>query len=113
STRQEKLDALLAHGLDTAVLANGPGFAAKGLEATDGKGVQLAINIVGGTLFEDCLASLAIGGRLAIVGHVDGAKGSHIDLATLHAKRLSIYGVSNKFRTPAERAELIKNMKKD
>lgn len=113
STRQEKLDALLSHGLDIPLLAAGPGFAQKVLESTGGKGVQLAINIVGGSLFEDCLASLAIGGRLAIVGHVDGAKDSRIDLASLHAKRLSVFGVSNKYRTPAERAELVRDMKKD
>src|SRR5690606_25396153 len=77
------------------------------------KGVQLAINIVGGSLFEDCLASLAIGGRLAVVGHVDGTKDSRIDLASLHARRLSVFGVSNKYRTTAERVELVRDMKRD
>ena len=113
STRQEKLDALVAHGLDVPLLVSGPGFADQVLAATDGKGVQLAINVVGGTLFSDCLASLAIGGRLAIVGHVDGSKSSQIDLAALHAKRLSVFGVSNKHRTTAERVELVANMKRD
>ena len=104
---------MLAHGLDIPLLSTGPGFADKVMEVTDNKGVQLAINIVGGSVFQDCLSSLAIGGRLAIVGYVDGMKESHIDLAKLHARRLSIFGVSNKYRTPAERIELVQRVKKD
>lgn len=100
----EKLGQLQALGLDVGLQVRGGGFRAPALEATGGKGVDLAANLVGGTAFPDCLAALANQGRLAIVGYVDGTFGSTIDLSTVHAKRLEIFGVSNTHLTSAERA---------
>ena len=46
---------------------------------------------------------LAYQGRLAIVGYVDGCLQAPLNLDTLHAQRLRIFGVSNRHRTPPER----------
>jgi NADPH:quinone reductase-like Zn-dependent oxidoreductase len=48
---------------------------------------------------------MAFQGRLATVGYVDGVLKAEIDIEALHAKRLSLFGVSNKLRTPEQRAE--------
>jgi NADPH:quinone reductase-like Zn-dependent oxidoreductase len=104
SGSQAKLDALAAHGLDVALCTRGPDFHDAVMRATDGKGVNLVINAVGGTVFAECLRSLAFEGRLATVGYVDGVLDATIDLQALHARRLVLFGVSNKLVGEAQRA---------
>jgi NADPH2:quinone reductase len=101
----EKLDRLKSLGLDVGILSRGSDFAAQALDATRGKGVDVAVNLVGGTAFPGCLASMANQGRIAIVGYVDGVMKSEIDLESVHGKRLQIFGVSNAHLTAAERAQ--------
>ncbi|MEY2730876.1 MAG: hypothetical protein RL584_2002, partial [Pseudomonadota bacterium] len=100
-----KLERLKALGLDVGVATRGPDFTPAVLEATQGHGVQLAINTVGGSVFGACVQSLAFEGRLAMVGYVDGQLSAPLDLQALHAKRLSLFGVSNKLRTAAQKAQ--------
>jgi len=101
----EKLAKLKAIGLDVGIQARGGGFADKVKEATGGKGANLAVNLVGGTAFPDCVRALANQGRVAIVGYVDRTLKSEFDLEAVHGKRLQIFGVSNAHLTAAERAE--------
>ncbi|HEX5477274.1 MAG TPA: zinc-binding dehydrogenase [Burkholderiales bacterium] len=99
----EKLDRLKREGLDVS-LHTRKEFSKSVLEHTDGKGANLAVNTVGGTLFAECLRSLAFEGRLAIVGYLDGVLKGEIDLEAVHARRLRIFGVSNKLRNAEQRA---------
>jgi NADPH:quinone reductase-like Zn-dependent oxidoreductase len=100
-----KLAVLRRIGLDLGLAAHG--FAPAVLEASGGRGADLAVNAVGGSVFAECLRALAFEGRLAMVGLVDGVLHAELDLATLHAKRLALFGVSNKQRTPAQRAAAV------
>lgn len=77
-----------------------------------GKGVDLVINIVGGSVFAECIRTLAFEGRLATVGYVDGVLHADMDIEALHAKRLKLYGVSNKLRTLEQRAQALPEFKK-
>ncbi|MGE5526090.1 MAG: quinone oxidoreductase family protein [Rhodospirillaceae bacterium] len=104
SSSAEKLARLKAMGLDVGIPARGAGFANEAVAATDGKGVDLAVNLVGGTAFPDCIASLADFGRLAVVGYVDGLMKAGLDLESVHGKRLQIFGVSNAPLSTAQRA---------
>ncbi|MFC1816412.1 zinc-binding alcohol dehydrogenase family protein [Thermodesulfobacteriota bacterium] len=108
SGSSEKLERLKSLGLDVGISSRGSDFAAQTLEVTRGKGVDVAVNLVGGTAFPGCLASLANQGRLAIVGYVDGVMKSEIDLEPVHGKRLHIFGVSNTHLTAAERARAMR-----
>lgn len=101
----EKLARLQALGLDVALHTRAPDFSAAVLEATGGRGVGLCVNTVGGSVFAECLRSLAFQGRMAIIGYVDGQLRAEIDLQLLHTKRLMLFGVSNKLRSPEQRAE--------
>lgn len=109
----EKLARLKTLGLDAGIQARGGDFAVKVMAATGGKGANLAINLVGGTAFADCLAALANQGRLAIVGYVDRVMKAEIDLAAVHGMRLKIFGVSNAALTPAERAEATRGFERE
>lgn len=109
----EKLERLKPLGLDVAVPTRGGNFAAAVMEATGGRGANLAVNTVGGTVFPECVRSLAFQGRLAIVGYVDGSLDSEIDLDAVHARRLAIFGVSNKLRTAEQRAATVRGFVAD
>jgi NADPH:quinone reductase-like Zn-dependent oxidoreductase len=74
------------------------------MQASGGKGVDLVVNNVGGTLFAECIRSLAFQGRLATVGYLDRVMKAELDLDALHAKRLKLFGVSNKLRGAQQRA---------
>jgi NADPH:quinone reductase-like Zn-dependent oxidoreductase len=108
SGSEEKLKKLSFLGLDVAIHTRKGDFSKTVMEKTEGKGANLAINTVGGTVFPEIIRSLAFEGRLAIVGYVDGALKSEIDLDALHAKRLRIFGVSNKLRNAEQRAGTVK-----
>ena len=53
------------------------------------------------------VAAMAFEGRLATVGYVDGVLQADLDLAALHAKRLTVFGVSNKLRSKEQRASTV------
>ena len=112
SGSQEKLNELDKLGLDLGICTRDPNFHEAVMKATDGKGVNLVINAVGGSMFAECIRSLAFEGRLATVGYVDGVLKAEIDIEALHAKRLSLFGVSNKLRTAEQRAESLPAFKK-
>ena len=75
---------------------------------TGGQGVNLIVNTVGGSVFAEAIKSLAYQGRMAIVGYVDGVLHGDIDLDAVHAKRLRIFGVSNKLRNAEQRAATVR-----
>jgi NADPH:quinone reductase-like Zn-dependent oxidoreductase len=109
----DKLQRLRALGLDVPIHSRKPDFHDAVMKATDGKGVNLVVNNVGGTVFAECIRSLAYEGRLATVGYLDGSMKSEIDLDALHSKRLKLFGVSNKLRTAPQRAATVEGFKKD
>lgn len=108
-----KLDALRKVGLDEGIVTRGADFVEAVKRFTDGKGVQLAINNVGGSVFDALMQSLAYMGRLAQVGHVDGIKRAEIDVDDLHSRRLKLFGVSNRYRTAEQRAQTIDGFIRD
>jgi NADPH:quinone reductase len=104
SGSQEKLDKLKAQGLDVGLATRAADFHDAVMKATGGKGADLVVNTVGGSVFAECVRAMAFEGRLATVGYVDNTLEAKIDIQALHAKRLTLFGVSNKMRTPEQRA---------
>ncbi|HEY0338520.1 MAG TPA: zinc-binding dehydrogenase [Burkholderiales bacterium] len=113
SGSEAKLAKLRALGLDVGICARGEDFSGRALEATGGKGVDLAVNLVGGTVFDACQKSLGDFGRLAVVGYVDGVMKAELDLESTHGKRLEIFGISNAPLTTAMRAEATRGFNRD
>ena len=100
----DKLAKLRDVGLDLGLHTRKPDFGAAVMQATDGHGADLVVNTVGGSVFAECLRCMAFEGRLATVGYVDRVLEAPIDLQALHAKRLTLFGVSNKLRNADQRA---------
>ena len=114
STSPRKLERLRELGADAGVaVARGEDFSARVLEATADRGVDVAVNLVGGTVFAACQRSLATFGRLVIVGYVDGVMSAEVDLEAIHTKRLEIVGISNAPLSPAMRAEATRGFNRD
>jgi len=109
----DKIAKLKALGLDVAIATRGADFAPKVKEATGGNGVDLAVNLVGGSQFAECVRSLARHGRLAVVGYVDGVHKAELDLSAVHVNRFEIFGVSNAKLTAEERAAATRGFVRD
>ena len=109
----DKLARLKKLGLDLGIRTRAGDFHDAVMKATDGKGLNLVVNNVGGSMFAECVKSLAFEGRLAIVGHLDRVFSAPLDIEALHRKRLTVFGVSNRLRTAGQRAETVRAFARD
>jgi len=109
----EKLDKLKTLGLEVGIRTRSGDFAEAVLKATGGKGVNLVVNNVGGSVFAETIRALAYEGRHATVGYVDGVLKSEIDIEALHTKRLTLFGVSNRLRNAEQRAVTVRGFAAD
>jgi NADPH:quinone reductase-like Zn-dependent oxidoreductase len=109
----EKLARLKALGLHVGINTRGADFAEAVMKATDGKGANLVVNNVGGSVFAETIKALAFEGRHATVGYVDQVLTGEMDIEALHTKRLTLFGVSNKLRNAEQRAGTVKGFVDD
>jgi len=107
-----KLERLRALGLDAGIAARGE-LVDEVMRITDRHGADLAVNNVGGSVFAALVRAAAYRGRIATVGYVDGVLHAELDLGALHAKRLELFGVSNRLRSAAERAQTVAGFTRD
>jgi NADPH2:quinone reductase len=68
----EKLAVAVEHGADAMIDYSGENLTDRVMELTDGKGVDVCFDPVGGKLFDAALSSLGWGGRILLVGFVGG-----------------------------------------
>ncbi|MDE0606614.1 MAG: NAD(P)H-quinone oxidoreductase [Acidimicrobiaceae bacterium] len=73
---------------------------------TDGEGFDVILDPVGASYLNDNLGSLAIGGRLVLIGLMGGAS-AEISLGLLMMKRLRVIGSTLRARPVAEKAEVM------
>jgi len=113
SGAEEKLQRLSSLGLDVPIRTRKPDFHDPVMKATGGKGVNLVVNNVGGSVFAECIRCLGYEGRLATVGYLDGVMKAEMDIEALHSKRLKLFGVSNKMRNGAQRGVTVQGFTRD
>lgn len=105
SRTQDKLDRCKEFGLDEAILVlSEANFAETIKEKTGGKGVDLILDLVGAKYFAENLKSLALKGRLMLVGTPSGAK-AEIDFSLAMSKRAKLIGTVLRSRSTPEKAE--------
>lgn len=78
-------------GVDVGVNYSTEDFVAAALEATDGRGVDIVVDHIGGKTLSDSLRALAVGGTVVNCGVTTGSDVT-IDLRTLYPRQLSIVG---------------------
>jgi putative PIG3 family NAD(P)H quinone oxidoreductase len=93
-------------GAERAVNYRDADFADAVREATGGRGADVVLDSIGGPYLERNLASLAVGGRLVVIGLMGGAR-AELNLGAVVARRLSIVGSTLRARPPAEKAEIV------
>ena len=80
-------------------------FVAAVKDATNGEGVDVVLDIVGGEYLQRNLACLRLNGRLVQIGLMSDSK-STVDLRPLLQKRLTITGSTLRARTPEEKGAI-------
>lgn len=75
-------------------------------EVTNGAGVDVVLDNMGAIYLPRNVASLAVGGRLIVLGMQGGRRGE-LDLGTLLAKRATVHAAGLRGRPPAEKAEIV------
>ena len=75
-------------------------------ERTDGRGVDVILDIVGASYFDRNIAALAMDGRLVIIAFLGGAKVKEVGLHSIVAKRAVVTGSLLRPRTGDEKAAI-------
>ncbi|MGI8813570.1 MAG: NAD(P)H-quinone oxidoreductase [Pyrinomonadaceae bacterium] len=108
SRTASKLEKCVEFGLDRAIAAGSPPIFADNVKAaTDGRGTDVVLDLVGGNYFPESLASLAVKGRIMLVGLTAG-RSAEINLGTALYKRAKIIGTALRARSNAEKAEAVR-----
>ena len=79
-------------GAERAINYRTEDFVAVVRELTGGRGVDLILDIVGGSYVNRNLAALAMDGRLLVIGFMEGEPAASIDLRRILGRRLTITG---------------------
>jgi NADPH:quinone reductase len=113
SRSADKLERLKAHGLDAGIVTGSEGFGAAISRVIGDDGVDMVVDNIGADVLAPCLDVLAVGGRFVTIGRMSGVTKAELDVDRLAERRLHLYGVSNRLRTPAQRAESAKRFAAD
>ncbi|PMW98550.1 NAD(P)H-quinone oxidoreductase [Pseudomonas sp. FW215-R2] len=81
-------------------------FAAVIAEKTNGQGVNVILDIMGGSYLNANLNALAMDGRVVMLGFLGGARANDVDLLTILGKRAVVTGSLLRARTSAEKAAI-------
>ncbi|MFN2441226.1 MAG: NAD(P)H-quinone oxidoreductase [Thermoanaerobaculia bacterium] len=103
----EKAKRCVEAGAEVAINYKEESFAEVVREATRGEGVDMILDHIGAEYLEPNLASLAIGGRLVVIGGMGGRRGE-VDLGRLLARRLKVIGSTLRSRPPEEKRQIVK-----
>jgi putative PIG3 family NAD(P)H quinone oxidoreductase len=98
-------------GAELALNYRSADFAPAVLEATGGLGVDFVLDHVGGAYLERNLRCLAQGGRLLLIGAMEGAR-AEIDLGRVLGRHLSIIGSTLRSRPLEQKAALVESFAK-
>jgi putative PIG3 family NAD(P)H quinone oxidoreductase len=101
----QKAAACLALGADAAIDYRQQDFVAQTLKITGSRGVNLILDMVGGTYVEKNLKLLALDGRLVQIAFLQPSK-VEIDLMPIMTKRLTVTGSTMRPRSAANKADL-------
>ncbi|HEX2910337.1 MAG TPA: NAD(P)H-quinone oxidoreductase [Chloroflexia bacterium] len=74
-------------------------------QLTNKQGVNLILDFIGANYFEQNLTSLAMNGKLLLIGQMSGGK-AQVDLGSIMRRRLHVTGTTLRARTVEEKAEL-------
>lgn len=101
-----KLDVARSLGAATLVDYGEQDFVSEVRLATEGRGVDVILDVVGAKYLARNIESLAVGGRLVVIGLQGGAT-AELDLGALMSKRASVAGTTLRARPVSEKAAIM------
>jgi len=111
STSKIKLKKLLNYGMDYGIATPSTNLADKIREyAKDG--INIVVNCLGGSIFNDAIMALKFKGIFVNVGYMDDITNVEVDLKKIHAQRYSIHGISNAYVTRKDIIKTVEGFKK-
>jgi putative PIG3 family NAD(P)H quinone oxidoreductase len=109
----EKCRACERLGAERAIDYRVEDFVQVARDLTDGRGVNLILDVVGGSYVDRNLAALAIDGRLIVIGFMGGESSATIDLRRILGRRLTITGSALRPRTVAEKGAIADSLRRE
>ncbi|GAA3957016.1 NAD(P)H-quinone oxidoreductase [Actinoplanes auranticolor] len=110
TAREAKHDQLRVLGADLTIDYTAADFVTETQRATDGRGVDVILDIIGAKYLDRNVAALAPDGRIAIIGLQGGRRGE-LDLGALMAKRGSVSATTLRARPAADKARIVKGVR--
>ena len=89
-------------GLDLGIETPGENFAEVVMANTDGRGVDVVIDLVGAPVFAENVKAMAVCGRIVVVGLLGGGTGT-VNFSDLMRKRLQVIGTTLRARALEEK----------
>jgi NADPH:quinone reductase len=102
----EKCAACLKLGATAAINYRTQDFAAELKTLTEGRGVDVVLDMVGAPYMTPNIRSLALEGRLVMIAFLQGSKVQDFDFVQVMVKRLTITGSTMRPRTTAQKGEI-------
>jgi NADPH:quinone reductase len=109
---QEKCEACLSFDAEHTINYHEADFIAEAQRITGSRGVDVVLDMVGGSYLAKNVDVLALEGRLAIVA-TQGGRTGQLDIGKLMAKRGRVMGSTLRARTPEEKGEIAGRLLRD
>jgi putative PIG3 family NAD(P)H quinone oxidoreductase len=103
---EEKREFCKELGASEAIDYKAGPFQPKVEEWTSGSGVDVILDFIGAPYWQQNLKSLAVDGRLVIIGLMGGAKAEGVNLGQLLSRRLQVIGTALRSQPPERKAAL-------
>jgi NADPH2:quinone reductase len=103
---EEKCAACLKLGADVAINYRTQDFAAEVKTLTEGRGVNVILDMVGGPYIARDLRSLGMDGRLVLIAFLQGSKVPELDFVPVMIRRLTITGSTMRPRSTAQKGAI-------
>ncbi len=100
-------------GAEAAINYREADFAEEIQRLTDGKGVDVILDMIGASYLQKNLASLAVEGRLVMIALMGGYKVDGLNITPVMLKRLTFTGSTLRPRPKADKAEIAAGLARD
>lgn len=100
-------------GADAAINYREADFAEEIKRLTEGKGVDVILDMVGAGYLSKNIASLAVEGRLVIIAFMKGFKAESVNLTPIMLKRLTVTGATLRAQANASKAAIAEKLRSD
>ena len=109
----EKCRACEGLGAERAINYRSEDFVEVVRELTGGRGVDVVLDIVGGSYVNRDLAALAMDGRVVVIGFMEGEPTATVDLRRILGRRLTITGSALRPRSVKEKGDIAAALRRE